>query len=138
MNILHNPITNIQAIIDSFEEDGDLISYVCTTELPQLENRPIDIFYRTSGIPHPKFGNLYFGIFYTNNSLVICNADSVTTLLFDLLPTPNGYVYSRYRHDFIQEGADFIDGGRAYTRANKPTVQAKVINGKLEMYSDVQ
>ena len=135
MSIIHNPITNTQVLIDHFKnKENEIVKYVCTTELPLFENRPIDIFYRVNGIPHPIFNNTYFGIFYNNdNSISICNADSVTSLEFNLLPTFDGLIYSRYRHDFVQKGEAFIDGGRAYTRATGNTQLAKVVDGKLEL-----
>lgn len=119
--IQHNPISNVEAIANYYSAlDDTPVKYICTTELPKVDNRPVDIFYRDT--PHPEFGNHYFGILFNDNKMFITNADDIEFLTFDMMVLPEGTFYSRYRHDYLAIGDFFIDGGQAYTRTNCPDI----------------
>lgn len=113
------------------------IKYVCSTAL-DAGTVSMDIFYRN--IPHPQYGNRYFGLFYDKTrpgGLFIANADIVETLEFAMVEDDDGNLqYSRARHDFKQfKNGNMIDGGRAYHRSsvgmNKKVAIYNVKNGEM-------
>jgi len=130
-NIRHSPISNIKAIANYYSAlDNTPVKYVCTTELPKVDNRPVDIFYRDT--PHPQFGNHYFGILFNDNKMLITNADDVESLTFRMMVLPGGTFYSHYRNNYLVVDDFFIDGGRAYTRTNCPNIASYIIrNGEF-------
>jgi len=131
MNIQHNPITNTKITANYYSVlDGTPVKYICTTELPKVDNRPVDIFYRNT--PHPEFGNRYFGILFNDDKMFITNADDIEFLTFSMMVLPEGTFYSRYRHDYLTVGDFFIDGGRAYTRTNcQNIVNYRIYDGEF-------
>jgi hypothetical protein len=117
MNINHEPIFEVDKIIEHYSmKDGVDIKYVCTSSV-QNDTIPVDIFYRET--PHPEFGNKYLGLYANpfDDRVFICNADHIEELDFVFAEDAEGKLhYSQHRHDFHQvteEGA--IDGG-SYTR----------------------
>lgn len=131
--IKHYPITNIETIIKHYsEKDGVPIKYVCTTDFNRSD-APVDVFYRS--IPHPTFGNKYFGIApsYESDDYVIFNADKVEGFTFGMVEDEEGNLeYSQYHHDckFFKNG-NMIDGGRQYIRSS-PNFKIYVVrDGKM-------
>jgi len=119
--IRHNSIFDTDKIIDHYlKKDGVPVIYVCTTELDEVQNIPVDVFYRET--PHPEFGNRYFGLYpgLMAGAVMITNADSVENLtLACVRDSEDNLHYSRYRHDCVTtDGGSMIDGGRAYVRTN--------------------
>ena len=118
--IRHNSIFDTDKIIDHYsKKDGVPIIYVCTTELDEVRNIPVDVFYRET--PHPEFGNRYFGLYRCMlPNVMITNADSVENPTLACVRDSKGDLhYSRYRHDCVILGnGNMIDGGRAYVRTN--------------------
>lgn len=118
MNIHHSPNFDVEKIIEHYtEKDGVDIKYVCTTDL-KASDVPVDVFYRE--MPHPEFGNRYFGLYndIVRGHLMICDADIVETLQFGMVTGPDGrYYYSQSHHDYKHfDDGKSIDGGRVYTR----------------------
>lgn len=133
MYLNHRPVTNTAYVIQHYtKKDNADIKYVCTTEL-HVDNLLVDIFYRET--PHPKFGNKYFGIYFIGEDLMIRNADKIEDLEFGMIEYEGTFYYSNARHDFINVGPYFIDGGRAYVRAGGEPLPAityfKVLNGEF-------
>lgn len=120
MNIVHHPYLNTEHVIARYsEKEGVPIRYVCTSATNQFADFAVDVFYRPT--PHPDFGNHYFGLFnrYTQDGqsqVMICNADSIEQLTFNMLEVDGSYHYSQHRHDYYQVKDAAIDGGRAYLR----------------------
>ena len=103
-----------------FKKDGVPITYVCTSG-DKNSTYAVDIFYRET--PHPKFANRYFGLYnnqdarlYAVAQVMICSADWVEDLTFDMIKSEGWWYYSSHRHDMVNTAVGFIDGGRAYTR----------------------
>ena len=132
--IEHISALDTETIIEHYtKKDGISIVYVCTTELDTAKNLPIDIFYRN--IPHPQFGNQYFGMYSDpfTSRIMITNADSVEDLTFDCIVDDGKVYYSRYRRDFMESpNGLFIDGGREYTRTNATEIFTYCVrNGRM-------
>lgn len=142
MKFNHRPIFNTEEAIRHYSKKDDVeIIYVCSTEL--TTNATADVFYREE--PHPTFGNRYFGLYYNNyqKSMMICNADIIETLGFDMLKHEDTFYYSNNRHDYITLGdsnESFIDGGRAYCRCGGIIIPAvyrfKVKNGEFVLLQE--
>jgi hypothetical protein len=92
---------------------------------------PVDIFYRTGG-PHPEFGNQYFGLFQTEGSVFITDADMVCDFIFSMIKVGDTFHYSQSRHDYKMIGMKMIDGGRQYVRSNCSTFPFQVKDGVME------
>lgn len=126
-NIIHNPSLIDTEYVENFftKKEKTKVTYVCSTEFPKIINKIVDVFYRGE-IPHPKFGNRYFGIssiydiFSDTLKPFITNADSVEDVHFFMIKDKFGkYRYSSYTHDYVtDEDGNFIDGGRNYCRTN--------------------
>lgn len=135
MNIKHNPVFDTEKVVEHYsKKDGVPVQYVCTTELDEAQNVPVDVFYRET--PHPEFGNRYFGLFRgtMTDGILITNADSVENLLFPCVEDSDSNLhYSRYRHDYVLvDSGNVIDGGRAYTRCNHcPIYHCIVRDGEM-------
>ena len=84
---------------------------------------PVDVFYQ----PNPdvsKGHTNYFGIFFRNETLYICEASSAFEDITGIVdPSTNEVLVSRYRHDCVMKNDIMIDGGRDYIRRST--------NGKL-------
>ena len=133
MKIKHNPLTLIDKVCEMYsKKDQTSISYVCTTDLEQSDI-PVDIFYRDT--PHPRFGNKYFGLYirYSDDILMIVNADSVENLIFGLVENDNGELeYSESHHSFKSfDNGNMIDGGRCYIRSSNKVKRYIVREGKM-------
>ena len=125
--IIHEPLVDIDKVEKLYsEKDGVDVKYVCTTDLHDTSDMPVNVFYRPT--PHPEFGNRYFGLYYSHDErLYIINADSVENLEFGMIEDGNGDLhYSKCHHDmkyipgfedlFEVQNSVFIDGGRQYVR----------------------
>jgi hypothetical protein len=131
MKIKHEPLFDTAKAEELYsEKDGVDVKYVCTTDLQQSD-RPMDIFYRAT--PHPKFGNRYFGIYWSqqHTSLMITGADVVESLEFGMIKDNGKYYYSQSHHDYKVIGEQMIDGGRQYIKSSGGAVAMRVKNGKF-------
>ena len=139
MNINHRPIFNTQNICEIYsEKDGVPVTYVCTTALDD-GTQAMDVYYRET--PHPEFGNRYFGLYWSDAlernlaHVMICNADKVEELFFEMVEANGQWQYSQHRHDFYSVGNVTIDGGRAYMKLmgniHAPRSTMKVLNGEF-------
>ena len=133
MDINHRPLFKTdQTVKELSRKEGVAIKYVATTELLNT-GYPVDVFYRST--PHPKFGNWYFGLYfnYMADSVMICDADCIEDLTFAMIQDENhAWHYSRFNHDFVSVGEDFIDGGRTCVRSSKPATTFKVVGERFE------
>lgn len=133
LNVKHFPIFDTEAVLEHYKSEG--AKYVCTTELKSY-CVPVDVFYRPT--PHPVYGNRYFGLYKDHfNNVYICNADVVESLQFGMIDNgKDEWTYSRDTHDFLSWGSNFIDGGRAYTRAGgsilPKVVSLRVVDGEFK------
>jgi len=136
MNIKHRPLFDTQKIEEHYtEKDGVPVKYVCTSST-NLGTVAYDIFYRE--LPHPEFGNRYFGIFMRNgNQIMITNGDSIEDVDFDMVKVNDEWHYSQHRWDCHSVSDDLsIDGGRAYLKmtgafADKETGKFRVKDGEF-------
>ena len=131
MKIKHEPLFDTAKAEELYsKKDGVDVKYVCTTDLQQSD-RPMDIFYRAT--PHPKFGNRYFGIYWSqqHTSLMITNADIVESFEFGMIEDDGKYYYSQSHHDYRVVGDKMIDGGRAYVRSSGSTTNMRIADGKF-------
>lgn len=144
MNINHRPQFNTQTVCKMYsEKDGVPVSYVCTTALDH-GTVPVDVYYRET--PHPEFGNRYFGLYLSSGVLrneakmMICNADKIEDLTFDMVEAEGQWQYSQHRHDFYSAGDVSIDGGRAYLKIigniDVPKATMKVVDGEFVETND--
>ena len=138
LNIKHFPIFDTEAALEHYKSEG--AKYVCTTEL-KAYSAPVDVFYRPT--PHPVYGNRYFGLYRDTitNYVSICNADAVENLNFCVIDNGKGeWTYSRYTHDFLSWGENYIDGGRAYTRVGgnplPKVISLRVVDGEFKGVKD--
>jgi len=121
--------------------EGHKAKYVCTTELVEGNNTPVDVFYADK--PHKDSGSRYFGMFFDNrrDAWCICNASMIEDLNFAVILDDNKtWHYSRFRHDhFTTPCGKMIDGGRAYVRNSLEgrMSTAKVIAGEMVVIEDV-
>lgn len=92
-------------------------------------NIPVAIFYQKKP-SKPEYSN-YFGIYsefnarYGKYNWNICDARSIlseTSPLVGVVADSGEIIYSRYRHDYVSstDRSVYIDGGRDYTKTNKP------------------
>ena len=141
MNSHHRPLFNTQTVCEIYsQKDGVPVTYVCTTALGD-GTQAVDVFYRET--PHPEFGNRYFGLYNANNyggvrgGLMICNADQIEDLTFEMVEANEQWHYSQHRHDFYTVDDVTIDGGRAYLRLmgniNAPRATMRVWDGEFVM-----
>lgn len=134
MNIQHENLFHIEAIIEHYtKKDGVDVKYVCTTDL-NASDVPVDVFYRET--PHPEFGNRYFGLYWdqVKGHLMITNADVVESFEFGMIEQDGKYYYSQSHHDYkTLDNGKMIDGGRVYIKTNQgcDVVMMRVINGKF-------
>lgn len=131
MKIKHEPLFDTAKAEELYsKKDGVDVKYVCTTDLQQSD-RPMDIFYRAT--PHPKFGNRYFGLYWSqqHTSLMITGADVVESLEFGMIKDNGKYYYSQSHHDYKVIGEQMIDGGRQYIKSSGGAVAMRVKNGKF-------
>ena len=141
MNIHHRSLFNTQTVCERYSKtDGVPVTYVCTTALGD-GTQAVDVFYRET--PHPEFGNRYFGLYWSEGGLrnepgvMICNADRIEDLTFEMVEANGQWQYSQHRHDFYSVGDVTIDGGRAYLKLmgniNVPRTTMKVWDGEFVM-----
>ena len=135
MNIHHRPLFNTQTACEIYsEKDGVPVTYVCTTALGN-GTQAVDVFYRET--PHPEFGNRYFALYRGFDGVMICNADQIEDLTFDMVEVNDQWHYSQHRHDFYSVGDVTIDGGRAYLKLmgniNTPRATMRVWDGEFVM-----
>lgn len=135
MNINHRPFFDKEKVAQHYsEKDGVAIKYVATSALDGGVV-PVDVFYRET--PHPQFGNRYFGLYYSalHDGIMICAADKIETLNFDMVDVDGVLHYSQHRHDYYTIDDVAIDGGRAYTKRagnlSRPVVSLKVKDGEF-------
>jgi len=119
--ITHKPLLDVQKVIDHYtKKDGAPIKYVCSSSITENGNAAADIFYRD--MPHPEFGNRYFGLYWSTASgnVMIANADKIEDFEFGLVEDGNGDLhYSRHRWDYLSfSNGNMIDGGRAYIKSS--------------------
>ena len=132
-NIQHYPISNTSNVEQLYsEKDGVAVKYVCSTEFNG--GMITDIFYRDT--PHPKFGNKYFAILFTDDVPYIANADEVENFSFGMVENDDGNLeYSRSRHDYKSfKNGNMIDGGRDYIRSSGKVKIYVVRNGKMTTF----
>lgn len=131
--IIHKPIFDTKKVEKIYsEKDGVPVKYVCTSATNEHADFACDVFYRET--PHPKFGNRYFGLFYSGNgTLLIGNADPIEKLDFAMIEDSSGNLhYSAHRHDYKAVEDKMVDGGRSYVRTNGcETVSYKVKDGEF-------
>lgn len=99
------------------KKEGVPVKYVLTSSL-DARGIAVDIYFRET--PHPQFGNRYFGLFRTNGTIAICDADPIEGLFIDTIKADAGWIYSTNVLDMVTmvhdgEGVS-IDGGRDYRR----------------------
>ena len=132
--INHEPIFDTKRVCELYsKKDGVPVTYVCTSA-PGDEAQAMDIFYRE--IPHPEFGNRYFGLFRNalSGNLMITNADKIEQAEFGLVEDDDGNLqYSAHRHDYkLFENGNMIDGGRAYIKSSMCEIKHYVVrNGEM-------
>lgn len=93
--------------------------YVCTSQLKTVDGwttNPVYVFYQAN--PKKELGHShYYGIFTEYGRTKIYDAGLMTGEKVCGLITPQRrFLYSAYSHDFVQEGPNFVDGGREYFR----------------------
>lgn len=135
MKIKHNPVFNIEKVIDHYtKRDGVPVVYVCTTDLLTSDS-PKDVFYRADGSCHPEFGNRYFGLSIDpmTSNVWICDADRVEEFEFGVVENDTGELeYSRSHHDYKQfKNGNMIDGGRQYIRTSGCRAVYRVKDGVM-------
>ena len=134
MMIKHEPLFDTNKVCELYSnKDGVPVTYVCTSA-PGDEAQAMDIFYRE--IPHPEFGNRYFGLFRNalSGNLMITNADKIEQAEFGLVEDDDGNLqYSAHRHDYkLFENGNMIDGGRAYIKSSMCEIKHYVVrNGEM-------
>jgi len=119
-------------------EESKNAKYVCETSLKandQWYENPVAVFYGEE--VHPVSKSRYFGVFFQGDYSYICNAASVEDQVITGVITEDAeIIYSKYRHDYIESGDLFIDGGRDYTRTNATEdrlVELVIRNGKIQI-----
>jgi len=133
MNIHHEPQFDVEKVTAHYtEKDGVEVKYVCTTDL-RASDVPVDVYYRA--IPHPEFGNRYFGLYHDHvrGHMMITNADIVEELEFGMVKNDaDKWQYSISHHDYRAfDNGNMIDGGRAYVRSSNGAVVMRIIDGKF-------
>lgn len=90
---------------------------------------PVDVFYQPNPDVHAGHSH-YFGIFYRNDAMYICDAKSAFDEPITGIITDDGEVIvSRYRHDYVTKGNHMIDGGREYTRSSLSPMASITVDG---------
>lgn len=90
-------------------------TYVCETE---HKNVLVDVFYGST--EHPVYKSRYFGLYKSDDGLMITDGSFVEDIKFTGVKADNGdIIYSRHRHDMRQspDGSVWIDGGNDYVRS---------------------
>jgi hypothetical protein len=130
MDIKHPKIFDTDKIEELYsKKDGVPVKYVVTTDLKNSD-QPLDIFYRET--PHPEFGNKYFGLYKSKDSLMITDADSVEDFEFGMIQDKdNNWYYSSCHHDCLFIDGKMIDGGRVYIRSTGLDGVFKIKNGEF-------
>lgn len=127
MKIQHRSLFDTKTAEEIYsKKDGVPVKYVCTSG-DKHSTYAMDIFYRET--PHPQFGNHYFGLYHSNRyqGLAITAADWVEDLTFGMIKSEGYWHYSSHRHDIVQTGVGFIDGGRECVRlGGNPVLTVKM------------
>jgi hypothetical protein len=138
MNIKHRPILDTEKVAQFYsEKDGVPVKYLCTSATHENNAVAADVFFRE--IPHPEFGNRYFGLYY-NNRLMITGCDHIENFIFDMVEVDGVLHYSQHRHDYHCVGDVCIDGGRSYLRRtgnlSRPVIRLKLKDGEFVNVKD--
>jgi hypothetical protein len=126
------------------DKTGGAVRYIgglCLKEDSGWSNLPVDVFWQER-VTDPAHSN-YFGLFFRQDSLVICDARSVAEGVWGgLCNRDTGEVlFSRFRHDFRSDSTGaYVDGGRDYFRCGSLTpeherVHLRVIKSRMEIVS---
>ena len=81
---------------------------------------PVDVFYQ----PYPDLvrgHSHYFGMYrdtYTDETMITDAKSAFSVPMVGLLTEDGEVIVSRYRHEYVAKGDNFIDGGRDYVRSN--------------------
>ncbi len=82
----------------------------------------------------------YFGIYWHEKQLMICNAESAFSEgLIGGVAKNGDVIISRFRHDYVvsEDGTSMMDGGRDYIRSNGcRTVRIGIDKSKLIILGD--
>lgn len=96
---------------------------------------PVEVFYQPV-LKDPSHSH-YFGIYLDSEGRPwICNAESAfAEPIYGVVADDGEIVVSGYRHDYrqSQDGSAFIDGGRDYTRTNRPAIELTMVDGELKV-----
>lgn len=96
---------------------------------------PVEVFYQPE-LKDPSHSH-YFGIYLDSEGRPwICNAESAfAEPIYGVVADNGEVIVSGYRHDYrqSQDGSAFIDGGRDYTRTNRPAIELTMIDGELKV-----
>ena len=100
-------------------------------------DEPVAVFYQ----PHPKEAHHkhYFGLFYRDGHVYICDATSAVEEVIQGTEAEDGeIIFSRFRHDYrtSKDGTAMVDGGRDYFKHWGKPVRLKVIGPDFEILED--
>lgn len=142
-NIIQERVSYWGLDIDKVEEvyNAKHVGDFCTKRLDgkHYNDIPVTVFYQPNPpelSPEGRPCSNYFGLYYQQKSLMICDAISAFDEPIVGSVAQNGdVIFSSYRHDYKHspDGTAMIDGGfSGYYRTNGcPTVGLKVVKDKL-------
>lgn len=96
-------------------------------------NEPAAIFYQEN--PPHGYSNYFAIIVRGRQTLITSGASAVEQPITGILADDGEVIFSRYRHDYrtSKDGSVFIDGGRDYTKCNRPDrlVEINIVDGEI-------
>ena len=101
---------------------------------------PVDCFYCANPDISKGHSN-YFGMFTMGGETFIVNAESAfDSPIYGIQLKSGECLVSRYRHDYVEKGGCFIDGGRDYCRVGGTEKLVKIWcrNGRFDIEEDVE
>lgn len=124
--LTESSIRNVEGL-----RDATYMGFWCTRTPSEngWYDTPVDVFYQPNPDVHAGHSH-YFGLFYKNDKLYICDAKSAFSEPITGVITDDGEVIvSRYRHDYVTKGDHMIDGGREYVRCSLSPMAKITVDG---------
>jgi hypothetical protein len=128
---------NIRIIENKYQ--ARYVGYWCTKKPRGGWNEsPVDVFYVEN--PDRSQGHTnYFGMFIDHDNVFITDASSAfSEKITGILCEDGEVIVSRYRHDYVTNGDNVIDGGRDYLKCSVSgkMIEVRMVGGEFLLMTE--
>jgi hypothetical protein len=128
---------NIRIIENKYQ--ARYVGYWCTKKPRGGWNEsPVDVFYVEN--PDRSQGHTnYFGMFRDHDNVLITDASSAfSEKITGILCEDGEVIVSRYRHDYVTNGDNMIDGGRDYLKCSVSgkMIEVRMVGGEFLLMTE--